>query len=60
MVYIIHNCECGSCLGSSLPPRTTKGEMVFGGRSCNCSCHTLKGEERGRFLKMKEDLGLYV
>lgn len=39
MVYLIHDCQCGSCPGT-VTPKHPSGEMVFGGSLCRCKCHT--------------------
>lgn len=38
MVYIIHECHCGTCPGS-YTPKHPSGEMLFGGSLCRCKCH---------------------
>lgn len=56
MVYVIHDCHCGLCLGGQPAPIRLDGEMVFGGSICNCRCHDLKGKEREDFIKLKNEL----
>lgn len=56
MVYIIHDCHCGSCPGSQPAKPREDGQMIFGGSLCNCSCHNLTGKEREDFIQMKYNL----
>lgn len=53
MVYVIHNCQCGLCPGSSSPPKREDGQRVFGGSICHCKCHVLTGKKRKDFILMQ-------
>jgi hypothetical protein len=55
MVMIIHKCDCRTCVGNTFP-KGHRGEIVFGGTICRCTCHTLKGKEKETFIASKEAL----
>lgn len=43
MVYIIHDCHCDTCPGTT--GRKLGEPMVFGGAICNCACHIKKAKQ---------------
>lgn len=52
MVMLLNakDCHCGVCTGGRRAP---KG--YFGGTTCPCKCHTLKGKEQEDFVKARQD-----
>lgn len=49
MLLDAKDCHCGICRGGVRAP---KG--YFGGTSCPCKCHSLKGAEQEAFVKARQ------